>query len=156
MSQVTGAVVPPAPRTDCDPELPFPPTGTLFYRVNRRRPYVNFIRAEITRIGYFLYEVQNEPDDGLGCPGWWLVECAWQHFLRSGVTILGVRGSWTFGTNLDEVNRQTANNKMSLADATTQTWASRQADGRGFPIVRILDVDGTPGHYRSIDVVFLP
>jgi hypothetical protein len=150
------AVVPPAHRTDCEPELPFPPTGALYYLVNRRRPYVNFIRAEITRLGYFLYEVQNEPDDGLGCPGWWLVEAAWQYFLRAGVTVRGIRGSWTFGTNLDEVNQLTATSTMSLEAAARKTWAYRQADGRGFSNVRVLDVDGTPGNYRSIDVVFLP
>jgi hypothetical protein len=128
----------------------------LYYLRNKRRPNTNFIRAEITGSAYFLYYVQNEPDDGLGCPGTWLFETAWEYFARNQVTINGIRGSWTFGTNLVSVNALTGKHPMPLADAAKRTWAYARASGKGFPNVQVLDADGTPGHYLSVDVVFVP
>jgi hypothetical protein len=123
---------------------------------NKKRPTTNFIRAEITALGYFLYDVENTPDDGLGCPGPWLFDTAWDHFVQNGVTIIGVRGSWTFGTNLKTINDLTKNQQMSLPDAAQQTWAFGRASSKGFTRVQVLDSDGTPGNYTSVDVVFLP
>jgi hypothetical protein len=147
---------PPVQRTECEPEFPAPPTAKLYYLRNKRRPLTNFIRAEMTPLDYFLCEVQNEPDDGLGCPGPWLFEAAWAHFLQNGIQIKGVRGSWTHGTNLAQVNGLTQNNQMSLLDATKHTWTAGQASIRGLTTVHLLDSDGTPGNYLSVDVVFLP
>jgi hypothetical protein len=146
----------PANRTECDPEFPVPPTATLFILRNKKRPNVNFIRAEITGNGYFLYHVQNDPDDGLGCPGTWLFEIAWAHFSQSGVAVNGIRGSWTFGTNLTSINRLTKNIQVTLPEAAKQTWAFARADSKGFRNVLVLDTDGSPGNYISVDVVFLP
>src|SRR5258708_35134806 len=80
-----------------------------------KRPFTNFIRAEITALGYFLYHVENTPDDGFGCPGPWLFELAWTYFAQNGVPIAGVRGSWTFATNLQPVNDFIKNNRMPQA-----------------------------------------
>jgi hypothetical protein len=85
-----------------------------------------------------------------------LSETAWTHFIQNSVPINGVRGSWTYGTNLTTINDLTKNNQMSLPDATKQTWAFGQASGKGFTNVNVLDSDGTPGNYTSVDVVFLP
>lgn len=147
---------PPANRHECDPEFPAPPTGKLYYARNKKRPFTNFIRAEITPLGFFLYHVENTPNDGLGCPGPWLFEIAWTHFSQNSIAINGIRGSWTYGTNLMKINDLTKNNQMSLPDAAKQTWAFGQASGKGFTIVRVLDSDGAPGSYTSVDVVFLP
>ncbi len=106
--------------------------------------------------GNFLYNVENTPADGLGCPGPWLFEVAWDHFAQMGVSIRGIRGSWTFGRNLTTVNALTQNQQLSLPDAAKQTWAFARASGKGFTSVQLLDSDGTPGNYRSVDVVFLP
>ena len=98
----------------------------------------------------------NLPDDSLGCPGSWLFDAAWAHFSLVGVQIQGIRGSWTFGSNLESVNDLTKNNKLSLHDAAEHTWAFAQASSKGFGNVQVLDSDGTPGNYTSVDVVFLP
>jgi hypothetical protein len=123
---------------------------------NKKRPNTNFIRAEISALGYFLYDVENAPDDGLGCPGAWLFEAAWDHFVQNGAQINGVRGSWTFGTNLRTINDLTRNNQMSLPDAAKQTWGFGRASSKGFANVHVQDSDGSPGNYTSVDVVFLP
>jgi hypothetical protein len=147
---------PPGKRTECEPEIPAGPTGTLYFLRNKRRPDSNFIRAEITASGHFLYNVENTPRDGLGCPGTWLFEMAWAHFVSIGVHIQGVRGSWTFGTNLKIVNDLTKNNQKFLVDAAKHTWAFARASSKGFLSVQLIDSDGTPGNYTSVDVVFLP
>jgi hypothetical protein len=153
---MTPPPTPPPHRSECDPEFPAPPTAKFYYVRNKRRPFTNFVRVEITGLGYFLYHVENTPDDGLGCPGSWLFEIAWTYFVQNAVAINGIRGSWTYGTNLKTINDLTRNNAMSIADAATQTWAFTQASARGFTAVRVLDSDGTPGNYTSVDVVFLP
>ncbi len=147
---------PPANRSECEPEFSAPPTARLYYARNKKRPFTNFIRAEITASGFFLYHVENAPDDGLGCPGPWLFEIAWTHFTQNSIPINGVRGSWTYGTNLKMINDLTKNNQMSLQDAAKQTWAFGQASGKGFTMVHVLDSDGMPGNYTSVDVVFFP
>jgi hypothetical protein len=50
----------------------------------------------------------------------------------------------------------TANNQTSLIDAAQKTWAFARASSKGFTTVQILDSDGTPGNYISVDIVFLP
>jgi hypothetical protein len=72
------------------------------------------------------------------------------------VAITGIRGSWTYGTNLATVNQLTQHNQMTLADAAKQTWAFARASSKNFSRVVVLDSDGSPGKYISVDVVFLP
>ena len=103
-----------------------------------------------------MYDVENAPDDGLSCPGAWLFELAWDYFVQQGITIKGIRRSWTFGTNLVAINTLTANNQTSLIDAAKQTWAFARASSKGFTTVQVLDSDGAPGNDISVDVVFLP
>ncbi|MBY0459075.1 MAG: hypothetical protein K2V38_17200 [Gemmataceae bacterium] len=150
------APCPPGNAVDCDPELRLA-TPTVFDLRNRKKAR-NFIAAEITATGYFKFFVENLPKTTprTGCPGWWLFQAAWDHFLSMGVTVLGVRGEWTFGDNLDMVNRLTANSAMSLEDAARLTWTGLRAQEKGFSTVSIIDQDGSPGNYLSIDVVFLP
>jgi hypothetical protein len=107
-------------------------------------------------MAYFHYEVRNEPDDGLGCPGSWLFEQAWMHFHQSGATINGIRGDWTFGTNLVTINALTANNQMTLEEAAVHPslWAFQRASSKGYTNVVVLDFDGSPGNYISVDVVY--
>ena len=45
---------------------------------------------------------------------------------------------------------------MSLEDAAKLTWTGLRAKDKGFATVTVLDQDGTPGNYISVDVVFLP
>lgn len=122
---------------------------------NKKKPG-NFIQAEITSQGYLKYYVENLPRDGTGCPGKWLFEAAWRHFLQSGVTVNGIRGDWTFADNLNTVNRLTAGNQMAVEEAAKRTWAYDRAKSKGFVAVVVLDVDGNPGNYKAVDVLFLP
>jgi len=123
--------------------------------LGNKRKIRNFIRAEITTNGHLKYYVLNLPKDGTGCPGKWLFEVAWEHFLGSGVIVKGIRGDWTFADNLDVVNRLTVNNQMPVEAAARQTWAYGRAYSKGFSSVVVIDTDGSPGNYSGVDVLFL-
>jgi hypothetical protein len=45
---------------------------------------------------------------------------------------------------------------MTVEEAARQTWAYERASSKGYSTVAVIDVDGTAGSFRSIDVVFLP
>src|SRR5438105_3270369 len=91
---------------DCEPEVQAE-TANVFYLRNKKKQR-NFIMADLTGMGYFHFYVENVPKDKTGCPGWWLFQVAWDHFVRGQkATIRGVRGDWTSGDNLDIVNRLT-------------------------------------------------
>jgi hypothetical protein len=139
---------------DCDPDVQMA-TSTIYYLRNRKKPR-NFVMADITGAGYFHFYVENLPKDGTGCPGWWMFQLAWEYFVQGQkVTIQGVRGDWTSGDNLDTVNRLTANNQMTLEESSKQTWTYHQASQKGFTRYQYIDAQGSPGHYTSVDVVFL-
>ncbi len=153
MSSPTPAILPPAGVAGCEPDIRAA-TGTVFLLRNRRK-LGNFIMASIgARTSLFRYHVQNLPKDGRGCPGRWLVQLAWDHFVGQGCTIAGIGGEWTFGDNLDRVNALTQGARMPIEDAARQTWSAARARERGFPTLAVLAADGTPGTYRSVDVLF--
>ncbi|HKI37175.1 MAG TPA: hypothetical protein VKA46_35300 [Gemmataceae bacterium] len=155
MSGPTLVVLPPAGVVACEPDIQAA-TSTVFLLRNRRKPG-NFIMASVgVQTGNFSYHVQNLPKDGTGCPGRWLVQLAWEHFLRQGCAIAGIRGEWIFGDNLDQVNALTQRGGMSVEDAARQTWSAARAAERGMRTLAVLAADGTPGQYRSIDVLFTP
>lgn len=143
-------------RRECEPNFPAPPTQTLYYLENKKRPNTNYIRASITRLGHFHYAVENMPNDQLGCPGTWLFEQAWMYFIQNKVTITGIRGDWTYGTNLATINVLTANNQMTLDKAAVHVdlWAFQRASSKGYTHVTVLDFQGSPGNYTSVDVVY--
>lgn len=155
MMSAPATLCPPAGVVDCDPEVR---AATPTYLDLRNRKKVNnFITAEVTGTGYLKYFVRNEPKDGMGCPGRWLFELAWEHFAITHQTaIQGIRGEWSFGDNWTTVNALTQNNQMSLEEAAKHTWAYARARSKGFTTVQVLDTDGTPGNWVSVDVVFLP
>jgi hypothetical protein len=146
----------PAGVVDCEPEIRAA-TSSHYYLQNKKK-LRNFIRAHIiSHTGYLSFTVENLPKDGTGCPGWWLFEVAWNHFVQDHqITIPGIRGEWSSGDNLDTVNRLTAGNAMSLEDAAKQTWTYNQARQKGYTTYQFLDAQGSPGAYTSVDVVFLP
>src|SRR5207302_1998830 len=149
------APCPPSGAVDCEPEVQTA-TSTLYILQNKKKQ-LNFIRAEITAMGYFKFYVENLPKDKTGCPGWWLFQVAWDCFVQEQkVTIKGVRGDWTFGDNLKTVNDLTAGNTMTLEEASKQTWTYQQAKSKGFVNYHYLDSDGNPGQYTDVQVLFLP
>lgn len=145
---------PPTRTVDCEPEAVFASTH-LFHVRNKKKPG-NFIHAEITSHGFFKYHVENMPKGKRGCPGKWLFEIAWDHFQQCGAIVTGIRGDWTFGDNLDVINRLTVSKKMAVEVACRHTWAYDRARSKGFTSVMVIDVDGNPGNYNAVDVLFLP
>ena len=121
---MTHAPCPPSAAVDCDPVVQA--AATLYYLQNQKKQG-NFIMAEMIGGNYFKYVVQNLPKDNRGCPGHWLFEVAWAYFSQLGIQVKGIRGGWTFGRNLRDVNTFTAGNQMSLSDAIKKTWAYARA-----------------------------
>jgi hypothetical protein len=150
-----GVPCPPAGAVDCEAEVQLA-TSTVYYVQNKKKKR-NFLMADITGMNYFHCYVENLPKDRKGCPGGWLLQLAWEYFTQDQqVNIKGIRGDWTSGDNLDTVNRLTASNKMTLEEASRQTWTYRHALAKGFGGYQYLDAQGSPGQYVSVDVVFLP
>jgi hypothetical protein len=140
---------------NCEPEVRAA-TPTYCDCRNKKKPG-NFNAAEITAMGYLKYHVRNEPKDGAGCPGKWLFEVVWDHFVNlNKITIKGIRGEWTFGDNWKTINSLTMNNQMTVEEAAKRTWAFDRARSKGFNGVQIIDTDGSPGHWICVDVVFVP
>jgi RHS repeat-associated protein len=66
-----------------------------------------------------------------------------------------IKGSWQFGKNLDKFNELTAKG-VSPEAAAGQTWAAEQAAAAGFKKVTVENLQGTPGKYESVQVLFTP
>jgi len=148
-------LTPPIGVAGCEPELAA--STPIYYLLRNKKKLGNFIAANVSpSTKYLRYHVENLPKDGLGCPGRWLVRCAWDHFRQCGVSIAGLRGEWTFGDNLDAVNRLTLGSQQTIEQAALQTWAADRAREFGFPAVALLVCDGAPGQYQSVDVLFTP
>jgi hypothetical protein len=140
---------------DCEPELQIA-SSTVYYLRNRKKRR-NFIMADITAAGYLHFYVENIPKDKTGCSGSWLFRVAWDYFVQDQkVAIKGVRGDWTSGDNLDIVNRLTAGGRTTLEQASKQTWTYQLAKSKGFSRFQCINTQGSPGQYKSVDVVFLP
>ena len=144
------------------------PPGTPGVPVTAQRPVPAYyrqplglpagsVRAILTFIVLGLvWTVMLLPKDKTGCPGWWLFEVAWDYIVQNqNAPIQGVRGDWTSGDNLDTVNRLTAGHRMTLEEASKQTWTYQQAQSKGFTRYQYIDAQGSPGQYTSVDVVFL-
>ena len=137
MSGPTLVVLPPAGVADCEPVVQAA-TSAVFYLRNRKKRG-NFILANVAaQTGYFSYHVENLPKDATGCPGRWLVQVAWEHFIQQGCSITGIRGEWTFGDNLDVVNALTQGGRTSVEDAAKHTWSAARARERGMAAVVLL------------------
>ncbi len=70
-----------------------------------------------------------------------------------GGKVTAVRGSWSYGDNLAELNRLTANG-MSLEEASKLTWTGRRCGDKGFTNVVSENVVGSPGNYTKVLVKF--
>jgi len=64
-----------------------------------------------------------------------------------------IQESWSFGDNLAAFNRATASG-MPVEDAARQTWTGRQATAAGYARVVVRLLQGTPGAYTRVKVVF--
>jgi hypothetical protein len=155
MAGLPQILIPPAGVVGCEPELVA--GKATFYYLRNKKKLRNYITAHVNPSTNCLgYTVENVPKDGLGCPGRWLVRQAWEHFRQCGAPIAAIRGEWSFGDNLDTVNRLTHGNQLTIAEAALQTWSADRAREYGFTTVMLLACDGVPGQYQSVDVLFTP
>jgi hypothetical protein len=75
-----------------------------------------------------------------------------RHF---GGKVKGIRGEWTYETNLMKFNELTAGGKSAKA-AALETWTGEQAAANGYRNVIVRTLEGTPGSYTKVDVLFVP
>lgn len=73
-----------------------------------------------------------------------------EHF---GAHVRGISGKWVSGTNLETVNRLTAQG-LSLDAAVARAWTANRARDFGFGRATILKADGETGAYTNIEVNF--
>lgn len=77
-----------------------------------------------------------------------------------GTEVVGVKGTWVYGTNLEEFNRLTGEG-LPPEEAALRTWTGRQAAAAGFRRVvfspRVLEIlkKGKPGAYEEAAALFL-
>lgn len=73
-----------------------------------------------------------------------------------------IRGVWMepigraeLSDNLAEINRLTQGpNALAPEEAARQTWSGQQAVAAGYSKVEIQELDGEPGHYTEVTVLF--
>jgi hypothetical protein len=75
-----------------------------------------------------------------------------KHF---GGQVKGVRGAWSYGTNLEQFNSATAGG-LSAEDAALRTFSGTQATQAGFGRVTVRNLEGASGAYTKVDVLFHP
>lgn len=64
-----------------------------------------------------------------------------------------IKGNWQYGSNLARFNELTAQGASPEA-AAARTWTGEQAAKAGFRTARILNSQGDPGRYTSVEAVF--
>jgi hypothetical protein len=142
-------VCPPSGSINCDPEVAVA-TVTGFALKNRLKGQ-NFIWGELSATGELEFVVENLPKDRTGCPGWWMFEKMMEHF---GASVTAIKGSWTYGDNLDTVNRLTSGGAMMVTEAAFQGPTGQYALAHGYVNVHVVQEVGVPGAYSSVVVLF--
>ncbi|WP_221937969.1 hypothetical protein [Nocardia otitidiscaviarum] len=64
-----------------------------------------------------------------------------------------ILGNWQWGSNLARFNELTARG-LSSEVAAAQTWTGKQAASAGYRAVRLLNAQGDPGAYTTVEVEF--
>ncbi len=72
------------------------------------------------------------------------------HFARR---FRSIRDTWIVGDNLKEFNRAIGAG-VSNDTAAMMTWTGTQAAAAGYPRVRILSLEGSPGRYTKVVLAF--
>ncbi|MGH2531426.1 MAG: hypothetical protein ACRDJW_03870 [Thermomicrobiales bacterium] len=75
-----------------------------------------------------------------------------KHF---GGKVKGIRGAWSYEDNLAKFNALTAAGK-SAKQAALGTWTGEQDAAAGFAKVPVRNLEGKPGSYTKVDVLFHP
>jgi hypothetical protein len=66
----------------------------------------------------------------------------------------GIRGSWSFGTNLEAFNKAILAGMSPVDAARLETWTGQQATKAGYSRVVIRSLEGPAGHYSKVTVSF--
>ena len=97
-----------------------------------------------------MFWIENLPRDGTGCPGWWMFDQMMAHFTPR---VVAIKGSWTFGDNLETVNVLTGSG-VPIEIAATRGPTGRYATAHGYSRVTLLSSIGVDGAYTGVSVLF--
>lgn len=67
--------------------------------------------------------------------------------------VRGIKGGWHWGDNLMEFNRLSAQSR-SNEETAFRTWTGQQALKFHFSQVEFLKLEGSPGQYTDVEVLF--
>jgi hypothetical protein len=141
-------VSPPERVATCDGDIQTA-TSSEFFLINRLKTR-NFIWAELNVLGVVVFWIENLPRDGTGCPGWWMFDQMMAHFAPR---VVAIKGSWTFGDNLETVNVLTGSG-VPIEIAATRGPTGRYASAHGYSRVTLLSSVGVHGAYTHVSVLF--
>jgi len=141
-------VSPPERVATCDGDIQTA-TSSEFFLTNRLKTR-NFIWAELNALGVIVFWIENLPRDGTGCPGWWMFDQMMAHFTPR---VVAIKGSWTFGDNLETVNVLTGSG-VPIEIAATRGPTGRYATAHGYSRVTLLSGIGVDGAYTGVSVLF--
>jgi hypothetical protein len=142
-------VCPPSGSIGCDPEVVIATAAD--YALQNRSKAQNYIYGALSQSGELEFAIENLPKDRTGCRGWWMFVKMMDHF---GSSVAEIKGLWTYGDNLDAMNRLTSGGAMTIAQAAFQGPTGRYALAHGFVNVRVIEEIGLPGAYSRIVVLF--
>lgn len=74
-------------------------------------------------------------------------------FEKFGDEVTAMGGRWKYGTNLEKFNELTAGG-MSPTEAAKLTFTGKRAAERGFTNVIVNILEGKPGQYSRVEVIF--
>lgn len=97
-----------------------------------------------------VVEMAIEAPKGSAIRGSELFHGMMEHF---GGNVRAIRGNWRYGDNLGEVNKLVRQG-VRLEDAVKRTWTARRAAEYGFARAVVTEVQGAPGAYKFIQVLF--
>nr|WP_269149150.1 hypothetical protein [Corallococcus macrosporus] len=103
-----------------------------------------------TMDGEGVVEMAIEAPKGSAIRGSELFREMMEHF---GGNVRAIRGNWRYGDNLGEVNTLVSQG-VRLEDAVKRTWTARRAAEYGFSRAVVTEVQGAPGAYKFIQVLF--
>ena len=105
------------------------------------------ILASLDDEGFVEFKINVQ---GSGLRGTDLFKRMMEHF---GTNVRGIWGKWVKGTNLEIVNRLTAQG-LPLEEAVTRAWTANRARDFGFGTATVTRAEGQPGAYTNIEVRF--
>jgi hypothetical protein len=139
---------PPHRATTCDGELQIV-TQTEYLLVNKLKVR-NFMWGLLNELGVLILWMENVPQDGYGCPGWWMFDQMMDYFRPN---VVAIKGTWTYGDNLEKVNLLTSAGD-SIESAALQCPTGKYSAKHGYRKVSLISTVGSAGAYSLVHVLF--